>query len=96
MRVLEPEKPKTFAIPIADRAWRAFQLDDLIGGRITKTAGSENPLLSRGLSYRRRKAPKPTSSKAIPRAMQKRPHVMWFGMTVAPIPPKKNTMAAII
>jgi hypothetical protein len=49
-----------------------------------------------GLSYRRRKAPKPTSSKAIPRAMQKRPHVMWFGMTVAPIPPKKNTMAAII
>jgi hypothetical protein len=41
MRVLEPDTPKTFAMPIADRAWRSFQLDDLIGGRITKTAGSE-------------------------------------------------------
>ena len=26
------DKPKTFAMPIGDRAWRSCQLDDLIGG----------------------------------------------------------------
>jgi hypothetical protein len=41
MSVLKHDTPKTFAMPIADRAWRSFQFDDLIGGRITKTAGSE-------------------------------------------------------
>jgi hypothetical protein len=41
MTVLKHDSPKTFAMPIADRAWRSFQLDDLIGGRVTKTAGSE-------------------------------------------------------
>jgi len=35
------DKPKTFAMPIGDRAWRSFQLDDLIGGAVTKPAGSE-------------------------------------------------------
>jgi hypothetical protein len=35
------DKPKTFAMPIADRAWRSFQLDDLISGGVTKLAGSE-------------------------------------------------------
>ena len=33
-------KPKTFAMKIGDRAWRSYQLDDLIGGGITKPAGS--------------------------------------------------------
>ena len=35
------DKPKTFAMPIGDRAWRSFLLDDLIGGGVDKTAGSE-------------------------------------------------------
>jgi glycosidase len=35
------DKPKTFAMPIGDHAWRSIQLEDLIGGGITKTAGSE-------------------------------------------------------
>ena len=35
------DKAKTFAMPIADQLWRAIELDDLIGGGITKTAGSE-------------------------------------------------------
>jgi glycosidase len=34
-------KPKSFAMPIGDHAWRSIQLDDLIGGRVVKTAGSE-------------------------------------------------------
>ena len=34
-------KPKTFAMPIGDRAWRSYRLDDLIGGRVTKPAGSD-------------------------------------------------------
>ena len=35
------DKPKTFAMPIGDRAWGSFQLDDLIGGGVTKPAGGE-------------------------------------------------------
>ncbi len=35
------DKPKTFAMPIGDRVWRSIQLEDLIGGGITKAAGSE-------------------------------------------------------
>ena len=35
------DKPKTFAMPIGDRAWRSLQLEDLIGGGIAKPAGSE-------------------------------------------------------
>jgi glycosidase len=35
------DKPKTFAMPIGDHAWRSIQLDDLIGGGVTKAAGSE-------------------------------------------------------
>ena len=35
------DEPKTFAMPIGDRAWRSIQLDDLIGGGVTKAAGSE-------------------------------------------------------
>ena len=35
------DKPKTFAIPIGDRAWRTYQLDDLIGSGVTKPAGSD-------------------------------------------------------
>ena len=35
------DKPKTFAVPIGDLAWRSIQLDELIGGEVTKTAGSE-------------------------------------------------------
>jgi hypothetical protein len=34
-------EPRTFAKPIGDRAWRSFQLDDLIGGGAAKPAGSE-------------------------------------------------------
>jgi glycosidase len=33
-------KSKTFAMPIGNRAWRSYQLDDLIGGGVTKPAGS--------------------------------------------------------
>jgi glycosidase len=32
---------KTFAMPIGEHAWRSLQLDDLIGGEVTKAAGSE-------------------------------------------------------
>ena len=35
------DKPKMFAMPIGDRAWRSLQLEDLIGGGIAKPAGSE-------------------------------------------------------
>ena len=35
------DKAKTFAMPIGDHAWRSIQLDDLIGGGVTKAAGSE-------------------------------------------------------
>ena len=35
------DKPKTFAMPIGDRGWRSYQLDDLIGGGVTKPAGSD-------------------------------------------------------
>ena len=35
------DKPKTFAMPIGDRSWRSLQLDDLIGGGVTKPAGSD-------------------------------------------------------
>jgi glycosidase len=35
------DKPKTFAMPIGDHAWRSIQLDDLISSGVTKTAGSE-------------------------------------------------------
>ncbi len=35
------DKPKTFAMPIGDRAWRSCRLDDLIGGGVTKPAGSD-------------------------------------------------------
>jgi glycosidase len=35
------DKPRTLAMPIGDRAWRSFRLDDLIGGGVTKPAGSE-------------------------------------------------------
>ncbi|MGE5755227.1 MAG: alpha-glucosidase C-terminal domain-containing protein, partial [Planctomycetaceae bacterium] len=38
------DEPKTFAMPIGDRAWRSYQLDDLIGGRVTKPAGSDAAL----------------------------------------------------
>jgi glycosidase len=35
------DEPRTFAMPIGDRAWRSVQLDDLIGGGAAKPAGSE-------------------------------------------------------
>ena len=35
------DKPKSFAMPIGDLAWRSCQLDDLIGGGRTKPAGSD-------------------------------------------------------
>ena len=35
------DKPKTFAMPISDRAWRSYELDDLIAGGVTKPAGSD-------------------------------------------------------
>jgi glycosidase len=35
------DKPKTFAMPIGGRAWRSYRLDDLIGGGVTKPAGSD-------------------------------------------------------
>ena len=35
------DQPKTFAMPIGARAWRSSQLDDLIGGGVTKRAGSD-------------------------------------------------------
>ena len=35
------DKPKTFAMPISDRAWHSYQLDDLIGGGVAKLAGSD-------------------------------------------------------
>jgi glycosidase len=35
------DRPKTFAMPIGERAWRSLQLEDLIGGGVTKPAGSE-------------------------------------------------------
>jgi glycosidase len=38
------DKPKTFAMAIGDHAWRSIQLDDLIGGGVTKAAGSEAPI----------------------------------------------------
>ena len=38
------DKQKTFAMPFGDRAWRSYQLDDLIGGGITKPAGSETSI----------------------------------------------------
>ena len=38
------DKPKTFAMPIGNRAWRSLRLDDLIGGGIAKPAGSEAPI----------------------------------------------------
>jgi hypothetical protein len=41
MSILKHDTPKTFAMPIADRAWRSYQLDDLISGGVTKLAGSE-------------------------------------------------------
>jgi cyclomaltodextrinase / maltogenic alpha-amylase / neopullulanase len=34
-------KQKTFAMPFGDRTWRSYQLEDLIGGGITKHAGSK-------------------------------------------------------
>jgi glycosidase len=37
-------KPQTFAMPIGKRAWRSCQLDDLIGGGVTKAAGNEAPI----------------------------------------------------
>ena len=35
------DRPRTFAIPIGGRAWRLYQLDDLIGGGLAKPAGSD-------------------------------------------------------
>jgi hypothetical protein len=35
------DRPKTFAMPIGDHAWRSIQLDDIISSGVTKTAGSE-------------------------------------------------------
>jgi glycosidase len=35
------DEPKTFAMPIGAHAWRTIQIDDLIGGGVTKAAGSE-------------------------------------------------------
>ncbi len=35
------DKPKTFAMPIGDHTWRSCRLDDLIGGEVTKPAGSD-------------------------------------------------------
>ena len=35
------DKPKTLATPIADRAWRSFQLDDLSSGGVIKPVGNE-------------------------------------------------------
>jgi glycosidase len=37
-------KPKPFAMPIGDRAWRSYHLDDLIGGRVAKPAGSDEAI----------------------------------------------------
>jgi hypothetical protein len=52
MSGLKPDTPNTIAMPIADRAWRSFQLDDLIGGRITKTAGSEAAIQVEAFDFR--------------------------------------------
>ena len=35
------DKPNTFRMPIGGRAWRSYQLDDLIGGGVSKPAGSD-------------------------------------------------------
>ena len=35
------DKPKTFTMPVGGHAWRSYQLDDLIGGGVTKPAGSD-------------------------------------------------------
>ena len=35
------DRPKTFATPIGEHAWRLLQLEDLIGGGVKKPAGSE-------------------------------------------------------
>jgi len=37
-------RSKTFAMPIADRAWRSYQLDDLISGGVSKAAGSDRAI----------------------------------------------------
>ena len=37
-------KPKTFAMPMNKRAWRSYQLEDLLGGGVVKTAGNEAPI----------------------------------------------------
>jgi glycosidase len=45
-------KPKTFAIPFGDHAWRSYQLDDLIDGGLTKPAGSDRPIEVRAFGAR--------------------------------------------
>ncbi len=35
------DQPTTFAMPIGDRVWRSYRLDDLIGGGDAKPAGSD-------------------------------------------------------
>ena len=46
------DKPKTFAMPIGDRAWRSCRLDDLIGGGVTKPAGSDAAIEVRAFGAR--------------------------------------------
>jgi hypothetical protein len=38
------DRPKTFAMPIGERAWRSYQLDDLIGGEVTKPPGNDTAI----------------------------------------------------
>ena len=35
------DQPKAFAMPDGERAWRSYELHDLIGGGVTKPAGSD-------------------------------------------------------
>jgi cyclomaltodextrinase / maltogenic alpha-amylase / neopullulanase len=45
-------KPKTFAMPIGERAWRSYQLDDLIRGLVIKPAGNDAAIEVRAFGAR--------------------------------------------
>ena len=46
------DQPKTFAMPIDDRAWRSLRFDDLIGGGVAKPAGSDAAIEVRAFGAR--------------------------------------------
>ena len=46
------DKPKSFAMPIGDLAWRSCQLDDLIDGGRDKPAGSDAAIEVQAFSSR--------------------------------------------